>query len=140
MKYLIFTCLIFMTFNCKNNNTETETDVNLDALILNQGKPWIVNNETHIGITKMDSLITKFAASKGQNYTLLGESLSKQTSYIIKNCSMKGTAHDQLHVVLVPMLDDISVMKEVNDIRAKKTALLKLQIYIEQYFKHFTTE
>ncbi|GAA3601259.1 hypothetical protein Q4Q39_12675 [Flavivirga amylovorans] len=140
MRYLIFICLIVVGFSCKNNTAKKETGVILETLILNQEKPWIVNNETHTGITKMDSLITKFTASKGQNYTLLGESLSKQTSYIIKNCSMKGTAHDQLHVVLVPMLDEISIMREVNNITVKKAALLKLQIYITKYFEHFTIE
>lgn len=120
---------------------EIETKSILDALVLNQGKPWLVNHETHVGITKMDSLITNFATSKDENYKHLGASLSKQTSFIIKNCSMTGTPHDQLHVVLVPILDDISIMRETDDdVTLKKAALLRLQIYIEKYFEHFKNE
>ena len=130
-----------MAYSCKNSKAEIETDPILQTLILNQGKPWLVNHETHIGITKIDSLITNFATSKDENYKHLGASLSKQTSFIIKNCSMTGTPHDQLHVVLVPILDEISIMRETNDdLTLKKTALSKLKVYIETYYEHFTTE
>lgn len=141
MKYLTFIFLIIIAYSCKNSKAEIETDGILDALILNQGKPWLVNHETHVGITKMDSLITNFVTSKDKNHKHLGASLSKQTSFIIKNCSMTGTPHDQLHVVLVPMLDEISVMRETDDdITIKKTALLRLRVYIEKYYEHFKIE
>lgn len=141
MKYLTFIFLIIIAYSCKNSKADIETDANLETLVLNQGKPWLVNHETHEGIIKMDSLITNFATSKGKNYNHLGASLSKQTSFIIKNCSMTGTPHDQLHVVLVPILDEISIIRETNDdLTIKKAALLRLQIYIEKYFEHFKNE
>ena len=43
---------------------------------------------------------------------LLGEALSKETSYIIKSCDMKGEPHDQLHLVLVPILEEITDLKD----------------------------
>ncbi|MDO5979314.1 hypothetical protein [Flavivirga spongiicola] len=140
MRYLSFIFLIIFVYSCKNSKAEIETDANLETLILNQGKAWLVNHETHVGITKMDSLITNFDTLKDENYKHLGESLSKQTSFIIKNCSMTGTAHDQLHVVLVPMLEEISILREIDDITIKKAALLRLQIYIEKYFEYFKNE
>ena len=140
MRSLIFIFLIVVTYSCKNNKVETEVDSVLEQLILNQGKPWLVNNETHIGVTKMDSLIENFTKSKDKNHTNLGELLSKQTSFIIKKCSMTGKPHDQLHIVLIPMLDEIFILRESDDITIKKAALSKLQIYIEKYFEHFTIE
>ncbi|NMH87473.1 hypothetical protein [Flavivirga algicola] len=141
MKNLILILLIIATtYSCKNNKPNIETDPALEELIFNEGKPWFVNNETHIGVTKMDVLIKNFNKSKDKNYSNLGELLSKQTSYIIKNCSMTGKSHDQLHIVLVPILNEISVLKEGKDNTIKKMALLKLQIYIDTYFKHFAIE
>jgi hypothetical protein len=64
-------------------------------------------------------------------------SLSKQTGYIIKNCTMTGEPHDQLHVVLVPMLDEISVLRETDsDLDAQK-ALKSLQNLIKTYYNYF---
>ncbi len=139
MRYLIYIFLIVVIYSC-NSKAKTETELALKELVLDNGKPWLVNNATQIGITKMDSLIKNFTLTKDKNYTYLGKLLSKQTSFIIKKCSMKGTAHDQLHIVLIPMLDEISIMKESHHIAIKKTALAKLQIYIDKYFEHFTIE
>lgn len=131
-------CVLLFLFGCKKNTHQLETNEVLKELKYNNQEPWIVNNETHIGVLKMDSIIKEFSKSKNDNYTVLGESLSKQTSYIIKSCDMKGEAHDQLHVVLVPMLDEISILRENIDISNKKNALIRLEIYIKKYFKYFT--
>jgi hypothetical protein len=63
---------------------------------------------------------------KNRDYSLLVETLSRQTNYIIEKCDMKGESHDQLHVVLVPMLDDITVLKDA-DINKSKLALENLE-------------
>ena len=91
-------------------------------------------------LLKWTLLVTNFDVSKDENHKHLGEVLSKQTSFIIKNCSMKGEAHDQLHIVLVPMLDEISTLRDTEDIGIKKAALTRLQIYIKKYFEHFKNE
>ena len=52
---------------------------------------------------------------------------------------MKGEPHDQLHVVLVPMLDEISILKESKDIGEKNKAFQKLKLLIRSYFSHFKT-
>ncbi|AUP78989.1 hypothetical protein [Flavivirga eckloniae] len=140
MRHLIFIFLIVVTYSCKDNKVEIKTDPALEELVLDKGNPWLVNNETHIGITKMDALIKDFNKSKDKDYVNLGELLSKQTSYIIKKCSIKGKAHDQLHIVVIPMLDEISILKENKETAIKKAALLKLQIYINKYFQYFTIE
>ena len=148
MKRQILTLLIGTLFiiSCKKeaqkseaNTTETQEVSLLDTLTLklNSGEKWNVNNETHVGITKMDSLIKVFKSNKTCDYLALGESLSKQTSFVIKNCSMKGESHDQLHVVLVPMLDEISILRESENKKDLEQAFQKLESLIANYFKHF---
>ncbi len=119
-KLLITLLLVILISSCKkdsqksvSNTGETEDISLLDTLTLklNGGEKWIANNETQIGIVKMDSIIKKFKNDETNNYLGLGNNLSKQTSFIIKSCNMTGEAHDQLHVVLVPMLDEISILK-----------------------------
>ena len=147
---ILITIILFISFSgCKKeaqkievNNTETEEISLLDTLTLklNNGKKWVANNETQIGILKMDSIISAFNTDKNEGYFSLGKSLSKQTSFIIKSCDMTGEAHDQLHVVLIPMLDEISILKESTNTEESKSALNELEALIESYFSHFHVE
>ena len=139
--------LIFIIpFACKNKSersipisTNNENISFLDTLTLrlNNGEKWIANTETQIGIIKMDSIIIAFKGEGNNKYLALGENLSRQTSYIIKSCNMTGEAHDQLHVVLVPMLDEISIIKESDNIEESENALGNLESLIEMYNKYF---
>ena len=143
---LIVLVIIISISACKDNpknttpvNTSTEDISLLDTLTLrlNNGEKWVANNETQIGILKMDSIIRAFKSNGNENYLSLGENLSKQTSYIIKSCNMTGDAHDQLHVVLVPMLDEISILKDSDNKEESESALNELEDLIEGYFSHF---
>ena len=145
-KLILLTVLAIFFLSCKN---KTENDISNSSknieevvdesakLILNNGQKWIANEETHIGIENMETIIKQFKSETKKDYTALGESLSKQTSFVIKNCNMKGEPHDQLHVVLVPMLDEISILKESKNIDDSKNALNKLEALINDYFTHF---
>ncbi len=147
---IIVIAILFISFSgCKkeaqksdSNVSETEEISLLDTLTLklNNGEKWVANNATQIGVTKMDSIINSFTSNKENNYIELGKDLSKQTSYIIKSCDMTGEAHDQLHVILVPMLDEISILKESMNIEESRTALIELENLIEGYFNHFSEE
>ncbi len=85
----------------------------------------------------MDAIISAFKTNNKTDYKTLGEDLSKQTSFIIKHCSMKGESHDQLHVVLLPMLDEISILREDTNHKKKKLALHNLELLVSTYFKFF---
>lgn len=137
-KTLTLLFILMATLSCKNETkAEAITVAEGLELKLNHGEKWVANYETHKGVEIMDSLISAFKKDKNKDYKTLGETLSKQTSYIIKNCSMTGEPHDQLHVVLVPMLDGISTLKESGDSAKSNTALTDLKVLIDAYFHHF---
>ena len=104
---------------------------------LNSGNKWLANSETHQGVKQMEAIISRFDQSNHTDYQELGISLSKQTSYIIKNCTMTGESHDQLHVVLLPMLDQISILRESDNVAVSKNALRELKALITAYYEHF---
>jgi len=133
---LLFLCFAFS--NCKNETkaAATATAISLN-LKLNDGEKWTANPETHESVLKMDAIINAFKNEQQKDYQLLGKNLSKQTSYIIKNCSMEGESHDQLHVVLLPMLDAISTLKESENSEKSKKILTEIEAYIDAYFNHF---
>ncbi len=148
MRHNIFAFLLILAFvfACKNksrkltpisSNNENISLLDTLTLRLNNGEKWIANSDTQIGIIKMDSIINAFKSDGNSDYLVLGKELSIQTGHIIKSCNMKGEAHDQLHVVLVPMLDEISILKESEDAAESKKALVELESLIEDYFNHF---
>ena len=146
LKLLAISILVIFYFGCKketqkrvSNTIESEETIPSDTLKLklDNGKKWVVNNETHIGISKMDSVIKAFDDGDKKDYLKLGKDLSIQTSYIIRNCNMQGEAHDQLHVILVPMLNEISILKETNNKQENKKVLKNLEGLIDDYFIHF---
>ncbi|WOD45285.1 hypothetical protein [Hwangdonia lutea] len=137
-KALTIVLILITTISCKNETkTEAMSGVDNLELTLNNGEKWIANVETDKGVKSMDSIIAVFKKEKDKDYNTLGENLSKQTSYIIKNCTMEGESHDQLHVVLVPMLDEISALKESNNTANPEASLVNLEQLIDAYFSHF---
>lgn len=147
IKKLLILVIGLLLYNCNNevkksrsNTLETEEINSIDSLDLhlNNGEKWIVNNATQIGVTKMDSTLQSFTSNKDDNYLQLGNNLSKQTSFIIKSCDMTGEAHDQLHVILVPMLDEIYVLKDSQNLEEHKSAVISLGSLINTYYMYFT--
>ena len=137
IKHVIIALLLALTFGCKNETVKPETHsaIQLEGLTLNNNEKWVANEETHMGMKRIDSILKNNTSSSGK---LLGNALSKQTSYIIKSCDMEGEAHDQLHVVLVPILEEITDIKDVKnslDVEKKVTTLRRLTATYFQYFK-----
>ncbi|WP_230080250.1 hypothetical protein [Winogradskyella marina] len=136
MKNSIIILFIILTFGCKNETAKVEPEaIQIEGLTLNNNEKWIANKETHIGMKRIDSILKNDSSSSGK---ILGEALSKQTSYIIKSCDMEGEAHDQLHVVLIPILEEITDIKDVEnalELKKKVTTLKRLTATYFQYFK-----
>ena len=139
MKYKTFHIQILLTafliLGCKNDKISTsETVIIPEGLVLNNGKKWIANEETHLGMKRIDSILKNNTSSDGK---ILGDALSKETSYIIKSCDMKGEPHDQLHLVLVPILEEITDLKDVTEAKAFGNSVTHLKGLVKIYFQFF---
>ena len=133
---VIFVFILMAFYNCKNESSQvnSETEINLEGLTLNNKEKWVANEETHIGMQRIDSILKNSNATDGK---VLGNILSKETSYIIKSCDMKGKAHDQLHIVLVPILEIITDIKDKKNTPEIDKKIESLKRYTQTYFKYF---
>lgn len=111
--------------------SENESTVVLE---LNEGNKWDANDETHIGMGKMQDVLKTFEQSEEKSYVKLGEDLSAQTTYIIQNCDMTGPDHDMLHKVLHPILETIEKISLEED--AEKN-VSELNTLLRTYFEYF---
>ncbi|MDN3492270.1 hypothetical protein [Winogradskyella bathintestinalis] len=142
MKTIVTILLLVLVMSCKTDNnkskhTVVETEVNAttnNQLKLNNGIKWNANLETHHSMKRIASILNRETYS---NAIILSDALSKETSFIIKNCDMKGKPHDQLHIVLLPILEEISAIKEEQTEIEFNRSIKKLQRLTDQYFSHF---
>jgi len=135
--HILIVFIAILCIGCKDDKSNsTESIITLEGLVFNNGEKWIANSETHIGMKRINSILKNNTTTDGK---VLGEALSKETSYIIKSCDMKGEAHDQLHVVLVPILEEITDIKDVADSSVLENKVSHLKSLVNTYFKYFKT-
>lgn len=146
-KFICIALVSLTLINCKKQvekvvapietSESVTTKEEVPNLKLDNGQQWTANLETHQGFQKMDSIIKSFKIEGTENYKLLGENLSIQTNFVIKNCTMKGEPHDELHVILLPVLDQISILKESKNSIDAQNAFNTLEELIQEYFVYF---
>jgi hypothetical protein len=136
--FIIMITMVLSLNSCKNKTTNIEVppEINLEGLTLNNSEKWVANADTHIGMKHIDSILKNNTIYDGK---VLGELLSKETSYIIKSCNMTGEAHDKLHIVLVPILEEITDIKDSTATAKLEQKITNLKGLINTYFKFFKT-
>lgn len=97
------------------NQSESANELNndwVDDIVLNNGVKWQANKETTDGVRTMLSLIHEKKASTIDDYNELGDKLNKAKNTVVKQCTMKGPSHDNLHVWLYPLTKKIEQLQK----------------------------
>ena len=132
MKTTYIFALIIFTFlvSCKQNeeqnitsdpSTTTEKDHAahgenmgwISEISLNNGSKWEANRETTRGVLNMKRLIDLQSPNSIEDYKSLGVDLTEEVNTLIKECTMKGPAHNNLHIYLEPLIIRIVQLREV---------------------------
>ncbi len=133
--------LSFLIVSC-NDAGESNKALDVQKTESTTPKKIKANAETAEGMLMMQHMINSFneMQEENKNYAeLLGE-LSFQCDYIIKNCSMKGAAHDSLHKVLEPILTSVQKGKNAESVEEINTELSNIRKQTEQFFARFETQ
>ena len=110
-----------------------EESIDNSVLHLNKGKKWHVNDATHEGMTNIQNLLIEFINNDKKDYVSLAASMSSEASTLISKCDMVGIEHDQLHLILHPILESIDAIKQNGSMETLKT----LSEQLNTYFNHF---
>lgn len=124
---------------------EHEADTHEEAtevkLSLNDGAKWNSDESTFSGMKRLELTLYNFGEDNSDpvlaDYNKLGEALANIDKDIISQCSMKGKDHDQLHILLGPMLGNVDVIKNGEDVAAANENIEALSQSISQFFAHF---
>jgi flagellar biosynthesis component FlhA len=108
------------TVSYENHETDQEENVLnnnwMNEIQLDNGNKWIANIETNEGIQKMKDILKTQPTTTIEEYHQLASELTVAKNYVIKECTMKGPSHDNLHIWLLPLLEKIDALSETNNL------------------------
>ena len=144
MKHLFLAISLLALISCKNNKKEEVIEVNslysntwIKEIKLNDGNKWQANSETNEGILKMQNSIKTQPTNTLVEYFALVEQLNVDKNYVIKNCTMKGASHDNLHVWLLPLIAKIDALSEAKTIEDAAKLKQSIKENINGYADYF---
>ncbi len=109
----------------------------MSQIQLDNGSKWKANTETAEGIQAMSSRIATDESNSIKHYKKLASDLNELKNTIIKECTMEGESHDNLHVFLVPLAAKIAALGEVSSVHKGAEITLEIREYLEGYNNYF---
>jgi len=86
-------------------NNDWIHDISLD-----KDAKWKANIETTQGVNAMLNFIEENNLITLEDYHQLANKLNNEKNMVIKECSMKGSSHDNLHIFLLPLIEKIDYL------------------------------
>ena len=156
MKNLVMILLLLATtimIGCKNTEKQEEhqstikvaqaqeTDILSTAWMhdmqLDEGAKWKANIETTEGVVKMQRLINTHATVAIEDYHELAGKLNEVKNKLVKECTMKGPSHDNLHIWLYPLIEKIAVLSEVKTLAQASEIKQSIADNLNSYTNYF---
>ena len=163
MKHLIVAISLLALVSCKDNkkqesNTEISTveqpvevkeeQHNDEAsnvyentwekeILLNEGAKWEANLKTNEGVQKMQNTIKTQTTTTLEDFHKLATQLNDDKNYVVKNCTMKGASHDNLHIWLMPLIEKIDEISEAKTVADASKLKQSIKENIHGYHTYF---
>lgn len=103
----------------------------------NDGAKWEANLETNEGVQKMQNLLKTQPTKTLEDYYTLAEQLNTDKNYVVKNCTMKGASHDNLHVWLLPLMAKIEALSETTSLEDASKLKHSIEENVNLYSDYF---
>lgn len=117
--------------------TQKLDDAWVNDIVLNNGIKWQANKETTEGVMAMLTLINENKVSKTNDYKKLGDGLNEVKNTVVKECTMKGASHDNLHVWLHPLIEKIEVLQKAENAEEGAYLTSNIKKHLEGYYDYF---
>lgn len=155
MKKSVIIILLIATVmtSCKNTEKQEEVKNSKEAIQeqvdvvfstqwmkdiqLNNGVKWEANMETTEGVEKMQVLLKSQTTSSIEGYHQLANKLNDVKNTVVKECTMKGASHDNLHVWLLPLMAKIEALAETKTVEDASRIKHNIEENINVYSDYF---
>ncbi|WP_417236372.1 hypothetical protein [Bizionia paragorgiae] len=161
MKHVILTLSLLAFVGCKDSksqDTKTES-VEHSAAIHNDheghdasgvyanawvneiqkdnGEKWQADDTTNEGVKNLENIINSVTPSTLEEFHKLAEQLNEQKNFLVKNCTMKGASHDNLHVWLHPLIEKINALLKTETVEDAAKITNSIEENINAYSDYF---
>lgn len=109
----------------------------MSEIQLNDGSKWMANPETNEGVAKMQSLLKTSAPKNLTDYHTIADTLNHEKNYVIKECTMKGPSHENLHVWLLPLMEKIEALKDAKTLDEAQRIYKSIAQNVNAYTTYF---
>ncbi|MCC5917429.1 MAG: hypothetical protein JJU02_08900 [Cryomorphaceae bacterium] len=107
------------------------------TISLNNGEKWFVNEEMKPFILEAENILIEYINNNSTDHKTLAVQLKEKNSGLIKNCTMKGESHDELHNWLHPHIDLIKKLEQEEDAGNAPSIVKELVTSFETYHQYF---
>lgn len=163
MKHLIFSMSLLALVSCKDNkqqeteNKTEKTEQSMDAtkedhhdaatgvyanawvseIQKDKGAKWQADELTNEGVKKMQTTIETQSTNTLSDYHKLAKQLNDDKNYVVKNCTMEGASHDNLHIWLMPLIEKIDALTKIEDVDDAAKLKQSIEENISAYDTYF---
>lgn len=161
MRKTLLTAAIFSAFliSCNDTKPKNENGENVEAteslhehnaadmalinndwineITLDNGNKWNANLETNDGVEKMLSLVEASEKKSVEDYHALANDLNETKNFVVKECTMKGPSHDNLHVFLHPLIEKIDALGKASTVEQGSLITASIKENLEAYSNYF---
>jgi hypothetical protein len=120
-----------------SGETKKPNDAWINDIVLNNNIKWNANKETTEGVMTMLSLINEDKKWNTIEYKKLGDRLNEVKNTVVKECTMKGASHDNLHVWLLPLIEKIEMLQNVESTNEGAYLTNNIKNHLERYYDYF---
>lgn len=109
----------------------------VNEIQLDNGNKWTANLETTESVKKMESIIATNPTKVLEDYHSLSTELNEVKNHLVKNCTMEGASHDNLHIFLHPLIEKIEALGKVTNVEEGEKIKNNIKENLDGYYKYF---
>tara|TARA_R110002124_G_scaffold87407_1_gene225015 strand:- start:39553 stop:40053 length:501 start_codon:yes stop_codon:yes gene_type:complete len=109
----------------------------VNEINLDNGNKWQANPETTVGVNNMLKLLKSGDLKTVADYHNLASQLNEEKNFVIKECTMKGASHDNLHIFLLPLIEKIDALGKVSTTTEGSEITASIEENLNGYYNYF---
>lgn len=109
----------------------------VNEIKLDNGSKWDANIETNEGVDKMLNIVKSSETQTVESYQTLASNLNEVKNFVVKECTMQGPSHDNLHVFLHPLIEKIEVLGKVTTVEEGEKIKKSIKENLDGYYNYF---
>ncbi len=100
-------------------------------------KKWKVNEEMMIHIRNMEADMLTYSAQAEKDYLPIAKTLKAHFGKLTKSSTMKGQAHDESHKWLLPFIDLVNDLRDVEEEDDHAAMYVEIEASMEEFNMYF---